>query len=303
MQIAHYTNERLKLFFKDKAVKPAPTNKDEIIKLFGPFFVMSYMRLPSINHYWSSHPSMGNKMLKQTFSRYRFKLLMSKIYMNHPDKPNEADKLYYVEVFINCLKITFQKYRQDSPYQSIDESMTKFKGGCSFKQYLPLKPVKRGIKIWMKCDAQSGYTYDMNVYAGKKTEACTGTLGERVVNTLAASIKEVDITLTFDRFFSSVLLIDTNRFSAVGTVIKNRKNLPIFEDKLNRGEYQFSGNTSGTLAARWMDTKEVIVLSNCHTNSVGQIEKKQKDVCMKTVDYPEAIQFYRHIMRGVDRAD
>ena len=102
----------------------------------------------------------------------------------------------------------------------------------------------------MRCNAQSGYTYDINVYAGKETEACMGTLGERVVNTLAASIKEIDVTLAFDHFFSSVLLMDTSRFPAVETVIKNRKNLPIFEDKLDRGKYQFSGNTSGTLAAR-----------------------------------------------------
>ena len=181
--------------------------------------------------------------------------------------------------------------------------MTKFKGKCSFKQYLPLKPVKRGIKIWMRCDAQSGYTYDMNVYAGKETEACTGTLGERVVNTLAASIKEVDFTLAFDRFFSSILLMDTSRFPAVETVIKNRKNLPIFEDKLDCGKYQFSGNTSGTLAARWMNTKEVIVLSNCHTNSVDQIEKKQKNGSIKTVDCLRSNSVFRHIMGGVDRAD
>ena len=40
------------------------------------------------------------------------------------------------------------------------------------------------------CDCQIGYTYDMNVYAGKETEACSETLGERVVNTLVATIKE-----------------------------------------------------------------------------------------------------------------
>ena len=303
MQIAHYTNERMKLFLQNKTAKFHPTNKHEIMKLFGSFFVMSYMRLPSINHYWSTHPSMGNQLLKTAFSRDRFKLLMSKLYINYHDKPKEADKLYYVEDLINCLKLTFQKYRQDSPYQSIDESMTKFKGKCSFKQYLLMKPVKRGIKVWMRCDSQTGYTYNMNVYAGKETEACSGTLGERVVNTLAATIKEDDVTLAFDRFFTSVQLMDNSKFPAVGTVVKNRKNLPKFDDKLKRGEYQFRGNGNGTIAVRWMDTKEVIVLSNCHSNSVGEVSKKQKDGSIKTIDCPDPIMFYRKVMGGVDRAD
>ena len=63
--------------------------------------------------------------------------------------------------------------------------MTKFKGRCSFRQYLPMKPVKRGVKVWMRCDAQTGYTYDMNIYAGKESNPTEGAnLGERVVKKL-----------------------------------------------------------------------------------------------------------------------
>ena len=46
MQIAHYTNERMKLFLQNKKAKYHSTNKHEIMKLFGSFFVMSCMRLP-----------------------------------------------------------------------------------------------------------------------------------------------------------------------------------------------------------------------------------------------------------------
>jgi len=100
---SHYTNEQ------NKTAKYHPSNKHEIMKLFEFFFVMSYRRLPSINHYWSTHPSMGNQLLKTAFSRDRFKLLMSKFYMNYHDKPNEAGKLYYVKDLINYLKLTFWK--------------------------------------------------------------------------------------------------------------------------------------------------------------------------------------------------
>ena len=134
---------------KKKRKKIAPTDAHEIMKLFGGFFIMSYNRLPSINNYWSKHKSMGNSLMKSEFSRDRFKLITSKLYVAEPDKSQQASKLHYLEELLLCLKSTFMKYRQNSSFQSIDESMTKFKGRCSFKEYLPMKPLKRGIKLWM----------------------------------------------------------------------------------------------------------------------------------------------------------
>ncbi|GLV45957.1 hypothetical protein CBL_20664 [Carabus blaptoides fortunei] len=72
------------------------------------------------------------------------------------EKGADAPKTYYIEEVVSCLKYTFPKCREDSAFQSIDESMTKFKGRSSLKQYLPLKPIKREIKIWERCDAETG---------------------------------------------------------------------------------------------------------------------------------------------------
>ena len=303
IQISNFTNKRLKIYEKAKRKKIAPTSPSEVMQLFGCFFIMSYCRLPSIAHYWSKHPSMGNLFIKKAFSRDRFQLLMSKLYFNEPEKPASASKTYYTDELLSCLKYTFQKYRKDSPFQSIDESMTKFKGRCSFKQYLPMKPVKRGVKMWMRCDAKSGYVYDVNIYTGKEETCANGTLGERIVTKLALTINDKDVTLAFDRFFTSVNLLDTIAFPAVGTCIKSRKNVPVFKQKLKRGESEFFANTNGTLAVKWMDTKDVILFSNCHTHGVQEVMKKQKDGTRVAVPCPEAIRFYRSCMGGVDRAD
>ena len=56
------------------------------------------------------------------------------------------------------------------------------------KQYVPLKPVKRGFKVWAMADASNGYMYDFSVYTGA-TEGWETGLGEKVVLTLAESIK------------------------------------------------------------------------------------------------------------------
>ena len=73
--------------------------------------------------------------------------------------------------------------------------MTKFKGRSSLKQYLPMKPVKRGIKTLIRSDARTGYVYDANVYHGKETEILYGTLGERVVTKLTNTIRMTDVLL------------------------------------------------------------------------------------------------------------
>ena len=178
--------------------------------------------------------------------------------------------------------------------------MTKFKERYLFKQYLPLKPVKRDIKVWMKCDASTGYTYDMNVYAGRKEKRCKNTVGERVLFALAVTIKNQDVTLAFDRYLTLVRLMDTLSFAAVGTCIKNRKPMPSFTTTLKKSESDFKSKNNGTIAVRWQDTREVLLLSNCHTDSMGQI---QKDGSRKSTTCPTTIQFYREKMGGVDRAD
>ena len=57
---------------------------------------------------------------------------------------------------------------------------------------------------------------------------------------------------------------------------------------------------NGTLAVRWMDAKKVLVLSNFHTKTVGEVRKKQRDASIINVSCPDAIQSYRKIMGGVD---
>ncbi|XP_052338608.1 piggyBac transposable element-derived protein 4-like [Oncorhynchus keta] len=49
------------------------------------------------------------------------------------------------------------------------EQLVPFRGRCPFRQYMPSKPAKYGIKIWVACDAQSSYAWKMPVYTGKPT--------------------------------------------------------------------------------------------------------------------------------------
>ena len=115
-----------------------------------------------------------------------------------------------------------------------------------------MKPTKRGVKVWQRCDAQTGYIFDLNIYTGKakNDEFSQGALGERVVTKLCVTINISDVMLSFDRFFTSVNLIHTLPFSAIGTVIKSRKNVPKFAKRLEKGESEFLATSSGVVALR-----------------------------------------------------
>lgn len=150
MNIASCTNLRLEQFEKDSKKKRILTDYHEIMLLLGVTLIMSYNRVPTFNDYWSQNESLGNTAIKKAMSRDRCKLLLFKIYFNEPVKPTNADKLYYIEDVVNCLKTTFRKFRTEATFQSIDESMAKFKGRSALKQYLTMKPVKRGKKVFFR---------------------------------------------------------------------------------------------------------------------------------------------------------
>ena len=295
--IAQCTNERIHLHNIKKNATIPHTDEGEVMIVLGVMFVMCYNRVPNLRDYWSSNTSMGNHFIKNAISRNRFQFLMSKLYFNKPEKPKDASKLYYVEELVNCMKHTFSNSMSESSHQSIDESMVKFKGRSVLKQYLLLKPIKRGVKVWQRCDAKTGYIFDLNVYAGKtkNDEFPEGTLGERVVTKLCSTIRISDVVISFDRFFTSVKL--------VGTVIKSRKNVPKFTKALEKGESEFLATSAGVVVSRWMDSKEVIVISYCSLPETTPISRKQKDGTKKQFQSPVAIALYNQIMGGVDLSD
>ena len=51
--------------------------------------------------------------------------------------------------------------------QAVDEAMIPFQGRSSIKQYMPLKPIKRGFKVWVRGDSPTGYFCEFDVYEGQ----------------------------------------------------------------------------------------------------------------------------------------
>lgn len=59
-------------------------------------------------------------------------------------------------------------------FMSIDESMIKYKGKqIRFIQYMPAKPIKHGIKVFVLSCAEIGYCYEFWIYYGKENDTST----------------------------------------------------------------------------------------------------------------------------------
>ena len=141
--------------------------------------------------------------------------------------------------------------------------MIKSKGRSSIKQYLPLKPIKRGYKGWCLCDPITGYLFHYQIYLGKEeTNGKEIPLGERVVFDLISGHHFQGKHLYFDNFFTSLRLLENLKLQdikACGTIRPDRADIPsdfAEKNRMQRGDRK-SIITSNSIVFIWMDTKHV----------------------------------------------
>ncbi|GFS29687.1 piggyBac transposable element-derived protein 4 [Trichonephila inaurata madagascariensis] len=144
---------------------------------------MGIKRLPSYRDFWSTNEILHDAFVSGLMRVRKFIWILGNIHLNDnnlmPKKSEKNfDKLYKVRPLLDHLSEMFLKVFKPGQKQAIDESMIKFKGRSSLKQYMPKKPIKRGYKVWMRCDS-SGFACEFQIYTGK-TEEVERNLGERV---------------------------------------------------------------------------------------------------------------------------
>lgn len=76
---------------------------------------------------------------------------------NQDDRParRQRDKLVAIITVWDKWVHHFPLFYNPGPNVTIDEQLIPFRGQCPFRQYIPSKPAKYGIKIWAACDDTS----------------------------------------------------------------------------------------------------------------------------------------------------
>ena len=84
-----------------------------------------------------------------------------------------------------------------------------FKGELSFRQYLPAKPTKYGIKVWTAADSSNGYVVNFSVYLSREREIQRRHgLGYDGAMDITRPFFIKKHRVFFDNFFSSPALFD-----------------------------------------------------------------------------------------------
>ena len=193
---------------------------------------------------------------------------------------------------------------------SVNEGMCKFAGRLGFVQYMLMKPIKRGIKVWMAAVPGLGYVSTFDVYTGKQQSLSGKGLLYNIVFKLSRPFLNAYRTIAFDNFFTSVPLVRDllkRKTYAVGMVRKNRKGLPpqLNNIKLKRHKLKMFQNGSITTSV-WRDKgsskNAVCVLSTGQLSNTVEVDR-----CSRAhVDHilcPAPISSYNQKMGGVDLAD
>lgn len=235
--IVQYTNQHIDTLFNNftRSRDCMPTNKTEIQALIGLLYYGGVFKASHLNaeDLFKTDGS-GIEIFRLTMSLKRFRFLLSSLRFDDKTTRNERkgiDKLApirdYFELFITNCKNGFSP----SAYMTVDEKLEAFRGRCGFRQYIPSKPNKYGIKIFALSDAKLFYTSNMEVYVGLQPEGPyrTSNSPQDVVLRLCEPIYYSNRNITLDNWFTSINLVkklSEKKLTVIGTIRKNKRELP-----------------------------------------------------------------------------
>ncbi|KAF2886011.1 hypothetical protein ILUMI_20162 [Ignelater luminosus] len=94
------------------------------------------------------------------------------------------------------------------PYENltVDEQLLTFRSRCLFKQFIPSKPEKYGIKIWAACGSQTLFIYNCQIYIDKTGDQRERNQGKRVVLDMTKGLETSERNVTTDNFLQASIL-------------------------------------------------------------------------------------------------
>ena len=293
--------------------------REDIYAYFGIMVMMGLVDLPCLHDYWKRDPLFFCPAIAERMARDRFLDIHKYLHfvdneiLVHPGEPH-YDRLCKVRPILEMIEERFVLTYQPHQECAIDEAMVPYKGRSSLKQYMPKKPVRRGLKVWMRSDSTSGYISQFQVYVGKEVSSETG-LGARVIKDLTTTLHQKHHIVFCDNFFTSIKLFHElyqDGIYACGTIRADRKGFPAdLKEHAKRGfrergesETRHCTVNKNLTVSVWQDSKTVTACSTyCQSVPLDEVQRKQKDGSRKTFPCPHTITTYNKYMGGVDRND
>ena len=243
-------------------------------------------------------------VFNQTMQCDRFELILKFLHYCNNEELTENDRLFKLRRISEMLISRFQAVYTLERNVSIGESMVLWRGRLRFRQFIPGKRHKYGVKLYLLCEP-SGYVYNLLVYCGKMDPISGLGHAETVVMKLMDNILDRGHMLYTDNFYTSVPLAQQllNRQTYLcGTLRKNRKHLPeaVVSAKLKKGDV-VARRSKEIVVSKWKDKRDVLMLSTMHAGKI--VEGRKRNRHGELIRKPDCILDYNDHMCGVDRLD
>ena len=284
------------------------TNETELKAYVALIIAMGLCSKPTVASYWSNY-WLTKTQFADVMPRNRFELLSTFLHFNNNEKQSERgspgyNPLFKIQPILDIVDPLYESVYTPGKCLSIDESIVKFKGQVFFRQYLPSKPKRWGLKEFVLCESKTGYHLKHLIYTGRTTfqrdEGVPFTT--QLVSSLLQGYQNLGHTVFLDNFYSSpdlfLLLKEKFGVGACGTVRTNRKNMPqVLQPsvlKLKKGDDPVFARCNDVVACAWHDTKRVHLLSTVHTNLTTdkQIRCRSETSGYRTVEKPVLAEIY-----------
>ncbi|XP_053968719.1 piggyBac transposable element-derived protein 4-like [Anastrepha ludens] len=116
------------------------------------------------------NPETGRPIFAATMPLKTFKKVSRVIRFDNRETRREGrslDKFAPIRDLWNQWVEILPKLYNPTENVTIDEQLVAFRGRCPFRQYIPAKPAKYGIKFWVLCDSTTSYVWNIQPYTGK----------------------------------------------------------------------------------------------------------------------------------------
>ncbi|XP_024086112.1 piggyBac transposable element-derived protein 4-like [Cimex lectularius] len=206
--------------------------------------------------------------------------------------------------FVKCSIVLFKTAKKNyllGENVTIDEMLPGFRGRCAFRQYIPSKPNKYGIKVFALVDAKMIYTCNMEICTGKQPEGpfLVSNKPREVVKRIAEPLFETGRNITTDNWFTDIDLVNDLKKRGFLMLAQLKKIKDRYQTILSISQHSslFRFNNGNTLVSYIPKKgKNVILVSSLHeTNAIDQNTREQQK--------PEVITFYNTTKGGVDTTD
>ena len=290
---------------------------DKLLAYMGMMILMEIAQPPSIRDYWQKSAAYHYMPVASRITRNRLCELRRYLHfvdnatLLQPGTPG-YNKLGKIRPILTMLSERLVAVYNPAKEIGVGEAMIPFKGRSSLKQYLPLKPIKRGIKVWMRDDAENVFVSAFEVYTGKKGNTVEKNVGSNVVKSLTKDHKHTYRHVYYDNFFASINLAQDLHWDGLYTCATLRTNTKGFPKVLKapakqgleeRGENVTVQNGDLTVTV-WQDSRPVVLLAtNSDPTTTQTVKGKKRDGTFATYNCPSSLTQYKHYMGGVDHND